>query len=132
MSADPQAGSVRAAIERENQQFMAAFERQDAAAMAYFYTDDGAALPPGGPLTSGKAAIQQVWEGAFAAGLKVARLETKEVESFDDTAYEVGHYTLEAAGGQVADRGKYIVIWKRREGHWRLHRDIWNSNGAPA
>jgi ketosteroid isomerase-like protein len=29
--------------------------------------------------------------------------------------------------------GKYIVVWQLGDdGAWRLHRDIWNMNAAPA
>jgi hypothetical protein len=28
----------------------------------------------------------------------------------------------------VLDQGKYIVIWKREKGQWKLHRDIFNSS----
>jgi hypothetical protein len=28
----------------------------------------------------------------------------------------------------VHDDGKYLVIWKRDQGKWRLHRDIWTTN----
>jgi hypothetical protein len=41
---------------------------------------------------------------------------------------EVGKYTLSVAGGQVVDRGKYVVIWKQEGDEWQWHRDIWNSS----
>ncbi len=131
MSVSTQTGSIRTAIEQTNQQFMETFRRQDAAGMAAHYTDDGQALPPGGPLASGPEAIRQIWQRAFDAGLTDATLQTREVEAFGDMAYEVGEYTI-LAGGHVADRGKYIVIWKLDGGQWKLHRDIWNSNGQAA
>ena len=56
------------------------------------------------------------------------QLEAVETEGYGDTASEVGKYTLEGEGGQVLDRGKYIVIWKQEEGQWKLHRDIFNSS----
>ena len=34
-------------------------------------------------------------------------------------------------GQSVTDIGKYLVVWKREGGAWRLHIDIWNTN-APA
>lgn len=30
--------------------------------------------------------------------------------------------------GNVADRGKYLVIWNRDGATWKLHRDIWNTS----
>ena len=46
------------------------------------------------------------------------------------TAHEVGRFVTETADGDHIDHGKYVVIWKRIEGEWKLHRDIFNSNMA--
>ena len=35
---------------------------------------------------------------------------------------------MKADGGVVADRGKYIVIWKNEGGSWKLHKDIFNTS----
>jgi ketosteroid isomerase-like protein len=33
----------------------------------------------------------------------------------------------------MLDEGKYVVIWKRHQGKWKLHRDIWTTSmPAPA
>ncbi len=28
-------------------------------------------------------------------------------------------------------RGKYVVVWRREQGSWRMQLDIWNSGPAP-
>jgi ketosteroid isomerase-like protein len=61
-------------------------------------------------------------------GVKGATLTTLDVDGQGETAYEVGKYALTGEGGKVLDNGKYIVVWKREQGKWRLHRDIWNSS----
>jgi len=58
-------------------------------------------------------------------GQKNATLDTVEVDSAGETAVEVGRYTLRGKGGQVADVGKYVVVWKTEGGGWKLQRDIW-------
>jgi uncharacterized protein (TIGR02246 family) len=128
MSIAEQQTAVRAAIEAANQQAMEAFGRQDAAALANVYAEQGALLPPNAERVRGRHAIQQVWQGAFTAGLVGCRIETFEVESAGDVAIEEGRYTLYASDNQVADEGKYIQIWKREAGQWKSYRDIWNSN----
>lgn len=36
-----------------------------------------------------------------------------------------------ASGGQATNAVvKYVVVWKRVDGQWRLHRDIWNTMPA--
>jgi ketosteroid isomerase-like protein len=119
---------LRAAIVAANGHFMAAFRRSDAAGIAALYTESGQLLPPNSDVVTGKPTITTFWQGVINLGLKGATLETVEVESSGDTAFEVGRYTLEGDGGQVIDTGKYVVIWKQEAGQWKLHRDIWNSS----
>jgi uncharacterized protein (TIGR02246 family) len=128
MSIAEQQTTVRAAIEAANQRAMEAFGRQDAAGLANVYAEQGALLPPNAERVHGRQAIQQVWQGAFKAGLVGCRIETLDVESLGDVAIEEGRYTLYASDNQVADEGKYIQIWKREAGQWKSYRDIWNSN----
>ena len=111
-----------------NQDFMVAFRRGDAAAVANLYTVGGQLLPPNSEVVSGHDAIRAFWQGAMDLGLTEAVLDTVEIDGSGDTAMEVGKYTLRFAGGQVADFGKYVVIWKAEAGAWKLHRDIWNTS----
>jgi ketosteroid isomerase-like protein len=61
-----------------------------------------------------------------ALGQPTLRLDTAEVEEIGDAACEIGAYTL-TAGGET-DKGKYVVIWKREGGDWKLAVDIWNTD----
>ncbi|MGH2897071.1 MAG: YybH family protein, partial [Solirubrobacteraceae bacterium] len=86
---------------------------------------DAEVIAPGAPIAHGRAAIAAVWKGAMG-GVKDVSLETRAVESAGDFAVEDGTAKLTAPDGSVsADR--YIVVWKREGGTWKLHRDIWNS-----
>ena len=123
-----QSTAVRKAIAAANETFVAAFNSGDAAGVAALYTEDGQLLPPNADVMAGKEAIQAFWQGAMDAGIASAQLKIVEVEGHGDTAIEVSQYTLGGAGGQVLDQGKYIVIWKREHGGWKLHRDIFNSS----
>jgi uncharacterized protein (TIGR02246 family) len=127
----PVVSAVHVAIEAANERFMQAFAQADAAGLASLYTEDGQLLPPGGEAAHGWAAIRAFWQAAMDNGISAARLEIAEVEEHGDTAIEVSRYTLLGAGEQLLDQGKYIVIWKRERGEWKLHRDIFNSNGRP-
>ncbi len=115
-------------IAAANERFMQVFARGDAAALAALYTADGQLLPPGGEVVAGREAIQAFWQGAMDGGVAGATLAIAEVEEHGDTAIEVSRYTLFGAGEQPLDRGKYIIIWKREGGEWRMHRDIFNSS----
>ncbi len=124
---------IRETINNINLKFAEAFKRGDAAAVAALYTSDARLLPPDAPMMSGTEAITKFWQGAMNLGIKEATLESIDVESSDgsDLATEIGKFTLsmETPGGErVAQTGKYIVLWKRDGGVWKLHADIWNAD----
>ena len=123
------ATTIHLAIQVANERFMHAFRHGDAVGLASLYTQDAQLLPPGSEVAHGWEAIRSFWQSAIDNGVKAAQLEITEIEDHDDTAIEVSRYTLLGAEEQVLDQGKYIVIWKQERGQWKLHRDIFNSNG---
>ena len=120
--------AARDGILETNQHFMTSFAAQDAADLVALYTDDAQLFPPHSDVIEGADHITAFWQGGFDMGLAGARLETIEVDNEGDTAIEVGRYTLMASDGSVADEGKYLVVWKRIEDRWFIHRDMWNTS----
>ena len=129
--AGPTAEEVRAAIEAQNRAFGEAVRAADPAAIGALYSADGAVLPPNAPRVEGRDAVSEFWSNALASGVASAVLTTEEVSyAGGDTATEVGSALLSAEDGSALDEGKYVVVWRRADGAWRMHRDIWNSNRA--
>lgn len=122
---------IGAEIRRANGKFESAFGNGDALGVASLYTEDSVVLPPGSSAISGKQDIQRFWQGAMDMGVKQVKLESVEAEQHGETAVELGQYTLSGENNQTIDQGKYIVIWRRENGQWKLRRDIWNSS-SPA
>jgi ketosteroid isomerase-like protein len=120
--------AARDGILETNQRFIASFAAQDAADLVALYTDDAQLSPPHHDIIEGADHITAFWQGGFDMGLAGASLETLEVDNEGDTAIEVGRYTLTAGDGSTADEGKYLVVWKRIEERWYIHRDIWNTS----
>ena len=114
-----------------------AFERAaldgDADAMAAVYTNDAIVLPPDGPVVEGKENIKALWGSVLSGmGLKTVKLDSVNLEIAGDTACEVGLATLglEPPGDEPTTvQVKFVVYWKRDNGDWRWHRDIWNATG---
>jgi uncharacterized protein (TIGR02246 family) len=125
------AGQALTPIQRVNQRFLDAFSRHDAAAIAGLYATGAQLLPPHSDFVKEPDMIRSFWQGVMDAGIDRATLETVDVEDSGDTAIELGRYTLMLAGGEVADRGKYLVVWKQQDGAWKIYRDIWNTSEAP-
>lgn len=109
-----------------NQQFEAAARSQDLDGLAALYTADAMVLPPDGPIVKGRQDIKQMW-GMVAQqlGLKEVQLRTVSFEREGSLGHEVGEATLAVATGTLVV--KYMVVWKKTDGQWRIHRDIWNS-----
>jgi uncharacterized protein (TIGR02246 family) len=125
---------VRAAIEEGNALFGELYASGDDAAIAALYTADGSVLPPNGAIAAGTEALAAFWGAVRASGIARATVTTDEVfYAGGDVASEVGHVQLALADGTIADEAKYVVVWKKTDAGWRMHRDIWNSNrAAPA
>jgi ketosteroid isomerase-like protein len=97
--------SIRDEIRHANDTFEASFARGDAAAIARLYTSTGVLLPTGMEPIEGAAGIQAFWQGAMEMGIKQVKLKTRDVEELEDTAIELGTYTLFSENGQQLDQG---------------------------
>jgi uncharacterized protein (TIGR02246 family) len=121
----------RAEITGVNRAFEEAARKGDLDGMASLYTPDAIAIPPDAPMSKGRENIRKLLGSVISEmGLKSLKLETLELEVSGDMAFEVGEATLglEPKGGKAATAVvKYVVVWKKVGGEWRLHRDIWNS-----
>jgi len=119
----------RSEIAAVNRQFEDAARKADLDRLASLYTPDAMAFPPDGPIVKGRDNIKQMWGSvAQQMGLKDVRLSTLDFEQAGDTGYEVGEATLTLSGGTAVV--KFVVVWKKVDGQWRLHRDIWNAKNA--
>ena len=121
---------IFAEIRCANDLFESKFAAGDAAGLADLYTEDGILLPAGLDFIKGRKGIKHYWQNIMNMSVKQARLETLEIEYLNNTAIEMGNYTLSGKGGLEMDRGKYIVIWKRNQGQWQLQKDIWTTSLA--
>lgn len=115
-------------IEEATSTFSALLAKGDAAGLAAMYGTGAQVFPPNSDIVSGAPAIQQFWQGVMDSGIKSAKLTTLDVTVRGDLASEVGKYEMSGADGKVLDSGKYVVVWKRERGRWKLHRDIWNTS----
>jgi uncharacterized protein (TIGR02246 family) len=123
--------AIHDAIIAREKEFMAAYKAGDAAALVALYTKNGSIMPPNMKTAAGAKALAKLFKMFWGEGLTVIKLKTVEVDGSGDHAYEVGTYALSGKDGKVADRGKYIVVWKKERGRWLLHRDIFNSDSPP-
>lgn len=119
----------KATMEKLNTEFMAALNNGDMAALGQMYSEDAYLLPSGGEMVKGRAAIQAFWTKA-AERIADFKLTTVDVKPLgNDAAREVGTFTLKTKDQQPQEvAGKYVVVWQKVGGDWRLATDIWNTD----
>ena len=121
------------AVAQDIQKTNRIFEQEVAAkrnidALSQVYTRNARILPPGSEMITGLENIKNFWRSAIESmGVKAAKLQTVEFEPLGDTGFEIGRARLEfaAAGAQPVDV-KYVVLWKREDGQWKWHVDMWS------
>ena len=130
----PKGDPAWAAIDKTGKAFAEAFGRGDTKAVANFYSEDAVAFPPDGNMVEGRAAIEALWKGFRETGAKSMAFEVIDVVSSGNLAAETGIATLaiQAMGGTTTEvKVKYVVVWKKQGGAWKLYRDIWNAMPSP-
>lgn len=120
--------AVEEAITQRNEAFMEAFADKDAEALASLFTEDAELLPPSAGMVEGRSNIREFWKTTMDMGLERVQLRSVEVYAYPGEAWEVGEATMYTPKNTVADQVKYVVGWKKMDGQWYLHRDIWNSS----
>ncbi len=128
-----QTGNDKAVLEAGTNTWIEAFNAHDADALASLYSEDAVLLPPNEPAVFGRDAIRATNKEMLAEEGIGMELEDLEINIVGDLGYKAGRYRMYSKDGGLLDRGKYIEIWKKTDGTWLIHRDMWNSSvAAPA
>jgi uncharacterized protein (TIGR02246 family) len=127
------AQSTDPALAKRSNEMATAFNARDAAKVGALYTEDAVLMPPNTPMVKGRAAIEAWFKGGFDDGFSNLRLAPFRTDVSGDLAYVAGTYTIsgKSSTGSFEDRGKYVEVWKRSGGQWRIATDIFNSDLPP-
>jgi len=119
--------NAKAEIEAANKEFMAFVAAGDSVGLANLYTEDAKFMSAGNPAVSGRKNIQSAMSGIIKSGITRVDLRLIDVWGTEDLLVEEGDLSLFVGDKNVSEE-KYIVVWKKEEGKWKLFRDIFNSN----
>jgi ketosteroid isomerase-like protein len=120
--------SVRSAIAASNATFGSGFATGDSVAFANHYTSDGCISPANMPKICGTAGIMAYFNGGYKMGIRGIKITTDELFGSKEGVTETGTYEMFADKNMQVDKGKFIVLWKKVDGKWKMHRDVWNSD----
>ena len=125
--------AVKSEINEINKLFGEAIVKGDSATVVSLYTTTAHMFPPNMPAVENYEGIKKFF-GEFTRGgsmVKEFKLEAVDVYGNADNVIEEGKYTIRDGKGKTLDQGKYIVIHRKEDGKWKLHRDIFNSDMPP-
>jgi ketosteroid isomerase-like protein len=95
---------------------------------ASFFADDGQIFVQNGPILSTPAEIRHFVSAMHAKEKVIFSAAATEVEISEagDMAYLTGQFSTESDG--VIRTGKYVTIWKKQAGLWKIAIDIFNND----
>jgi uncharacterized protein (TIGR02246 family) len=103
----------------------------------HLYTDDAVSMPSYEPMVRGKAELESSMQRMSESGMKMNSFEltTEEVRVRGDVAYEIGTYKLNMnmpnMEQAIDDNGKYLTVWERVDGEWKVAAEMWNTDLNP-
>ena len=121
------AAKVEEFIKSEGAKFDEEMKRGDSNALAAHYASDAVVMPPNSEIVKGKD-VAGIWGGAIRMGVKSMKLNMTDVAGGGDVYAETGTYEMAGADNKTLDKGKYVTVWKKDNGSWKIYRDIRNTS----
>lgn len=97
--------------------------------IAASYTDDAKIFPNNMKILEGKDIIKY-WTLPEGISTSYHKITQSEITITKDTAYDYGYYegkTKNSKGEEKTWGGKYVIVWKKINGDWKMYLDIWNN-----
>ena len=120
--------AARSVIEANNRRFTEAHVRGDQATIDAMFTWNAKCLPPGADPVIGRAAIAQLTKEYLQTGVSEFREETTDFYGDEHLLIDQGSYVMVYGKEKTRETGKYLNVWKKEDGVWKIHCNIWNTN----
>lgn len=101
----------------------------DIEAIGQAYTEDASILVNNRDIIKGRDKIEAYWTPGGSSRTIYHKIHPVEITITGDSAYDMGRYegkTRTANGEEIEWKGKYVIIWKKINGSWKIYIDIWN------
>lgn len=121
--------ATRRLIAEQNERFTNAHLTGDVAAIDAMFTPDATSYPPGADAVRGLPALHDFTVAYLEAGLTEFREETTEFYGNAEYVVDAGTYVVTYGPEPVTERGKYLNVWQRVDGSWKIKSNMWNVDG---
>jgi ketosteroid isomerase-like protein len=127
---------VSETLDAANAAFSSAYMRGDVEAILAAYTADALVQTPQGDVIATREALRAQWAPVAQIRPGTTHALTSTLRQFmgADEVLEAGRYEISsrtAEGEQRWRRGCYTLIWRRIEGEWLIHYDMWTAPRDP-
>lgn len=122
------------AILRNIKNFSQYYIAGDLASLVDSYTSDAKIFPTGSEILAGREAIEKYWRPNPQSKKLHHLLTPIEIIVDGDRATDYGYYegSTQYKDNPPSDfRGKYLIVWKKIDGVWKIDLDIWNKINLP-
>lgn len=121
--------AAKAEIANSNNNFESYVSKGDSVGLATnLYTIDAKLMAPNSESAVGRAKLTSALGEIIKSGITGIKLTTADIWGDENNITEEGTFDLNIKDGTVVDKGKYLVLWKKEDGKWKIHRDSFNSN----
>jgi ketosteroid isomerase-like protein len=129
------ASDPKAAFNAGTAEWAAAYNAGEPDRIVALYSEDAIVMPPDAPSVTGDAALRSFLADEMAeakkGGITIVLTGDDEADTSGDLGWHRGTFKVVGEGGASLGTGKYLEIWERQQGKWRITRDIWNNDAAP-
>ena len=115
-------------IEEKNNQFTKAHITGDSAFLVNIFTQDAKVFAPNSDVVIGRPAIAVVNSQYLKLDIKEFREETTAFYGNEDYLIDEGNYYVRYGKDNTIDKGKYLNVWKKEDGDWKIYSNMWNTN----
>jgi ketosteroid isomerase-like protein len=84
--------------------------------------------PPNAPQIEGHEAIRALYESVTFESLDPGPLTIRVSGDLGMIWSPRMTYTLVTSDGPFTDEAKFVAVWERRDGEWKVLENSWNSN----
>ena len=118
---EPDLGALERQIQLRLREYESYLRKGDSLALGNMYTEDAEIIPS----TVGRENIIKVFGSMIRDSITGSSFKTTKLWGDDLLLVEDGTGTWSHTNGTVVSRGRYLLVWKKEDGKWKILRDTW-------
>ncbi len=120
--------AMKISIGDKTQKFTHAHITRDTSYLNSVFAQDAKSYPPNSNAVVGLSAISAINSDWVNYGIKEFREESINFYGNSEFLIDEGIYYLRYGDVETIDEGKYINIWKKENGEWKMVSNMWNTS----